>query len=108
MVKKQKSIFRYERVNYLSLAFIIIIGILCLVNIGRGASAEIEESLVDNEALELTKQDEIIEEPEESEEKETIIIEDQIPAKIIGDEKPSHKNSDGLDFSTKSLMTSEE
>lgn len=104
MVKKQKSIFRYERVNYLSLAFIIIIGILCLVNIGRGASAEIEESLVDNEALELTKQDEIIEEPEESEEKETIIIEDQIPAKIIGDEKPSHKNSDGLDFSTKSLI----
>lgn len=105
MVKKQKSIFRYERVNYLSLAFIIIIGILCLVNIGRGASAEIEESLIDNKALELTGQDEITEEPEESEEeKEPVIIEDQIPAKIIGDETPSHKNSDGLDFSTKSLI----
>ncbi len=105
MVKKQKDFFA-KHFSFLSLAFVLIAGILCLVNVGRGASAEFEESILEDEIVIEEIKTDLPEELQAKTEENTepVIIEDQIPAKIIDDKPSTEQASDDIDYSLKSLI----
>ena len=96
MSKKQKTFFRCERINFLSLAFLLIIGALCFVNINRSATAEFEESLLAEEKIDAELN---IEESGIIEEK---TISDDIETPTVN--TAPGIDTTGLDFSLKQLI----
>ena len=101
MVRKQKFSFHLRKINFVSLACLLIIGAICFANISYSATADFEESIQDNEALNFEVEskglDETTDNSDIEQEKAPLAIETPVEPKTT-------TTTVGLDFSLKRLI----
>ncbi|MBR3323262.1 hypothetical protein IKG13_04375, partial [Candidatus Saccharibacteria bacterium] len=84
-MRKQKFSFHLRKINFVSLACLLIIGAICFANISYSATADFEESIQDNEALNFEVEskglDETTDNSDIEQEKAPLVIETPVEPK---------------------------
>lgn len=99
MARKQRYSFQIDRINFVSLAFLLIIGAVCFVNIGHSASAELEEEMLAESTIDASLTEELAGEtsPISPETQDT-------EAPVIATQPQTQTDTVGMDFSLKRLV----